>query len=545
MIFVAVLPPVVTVRKSRAKWDRSWLYVATVIACIAAFQWPSVLDNQELGDPDESQLIAAAITLAHDPLYYRSVDGATCGPLDEVPLAVLAALGVRIDYKTAHAMALGLTLVGLFATWLTLHRLFGDPISRIAILPLATWIAFNDFNQFLHYDTEQVPTALIAIAIVCMAYAWNPIGQLVQPRWLAGCGLAVGAVPFAKLQGGPIAFFVALVAGFLIVTTKSLSLSGRIRAVAFLIAGGILIPSVLLFAIWFFGQWGEFTRSYIVANLFYLSVRVFPWSEAPARLFYLVHVAPGLFPYLMPAVTLSVLLGIGMRPSLKIWSHRIALISLFLLLASGVTAIAPGRNVFHYLHFLFFPTALCVGCFLGAFWKGLDEAQVIIRNDRHWVAPVLSLSFVVCSIGPQVAWRARAPYPYAGLYSTGQNQLTVSEASQEILRHSGPADSLAIWGWVPRLWVETGMWQGTRDGNTIRQVESSGLQGTFQERYLHDLARNRPAVFVDSVGPGNFMADRASGAHERDALVSAYIAAEYRFDRDMSGMRIYVRKDLP
>jgi hypothetical protein len=93
--------------------------------------------------------------------------------------------------------------------------------------------------------------------------------------------------------------------------------------------------------------------------------------------------------------------------------------------------------------------------------------------------------------------------------------------------------------------VETGLWQGTRDGNTIRQIEPGSLQGTFQERYLHDLMRNRPAVFVDSVGVGNFMSDRASGAHEQDAAVSAYVATEYRLERDVGGMRIYVRKDLP
>jgi hypothetical protein len=261
LFLVAALPLAKGHRRFGPLWFSPWLFGAVVILCSSAFHWPSVFDNHELGDPDESQLMAAAITLAHDPLYFRSVDGTTCGPLDELPLAALAIFGVRIDYRVAHAMALFLSLVGVFATWLTLRHLFGDCVGRLAILPLATAVAFFDFNQFLHYSTEQFPAALIAIACCCMVYAWDSLGRLDRPRWLVGSGLALGAVPFAKLQAGPIALFVALSGLILILATSSSSWRSRLRAACLLTIGGLLIPAVLLLAIWFIAVPQDFVIS--------------------------------------------------------------------------------------------------------------------------------------------------------------------------------------------------------------------------------------------------------------------------------------------
>jgi hypothetical protein len=542
LLISAGLPFIRGLRRSDVWRPSPWLFGIGVLLCAATFHWPSIRENQELGDPDESQLMAAAITLAHDPLYYRSVDGATCGPVDEMPLAALAAIGVKIDYEVAHAVALALSLVGVFATWLTLRHLFGDAIGGLAILPLATMIAFCDFNQFLHYSTEQCPAALIAIACCCLVYAWDRFGRIERPARLAGCGLALGAVPFAKLQAGPIALFVALAGFLLIAATSSAPWRSRRRAALLLAVGGMIIPAVLLFGIWFWGQWGEFTRSYIEVNLTYLSARSFPWHQAPAHLFNLIYLAPGLETYLLPCIAVVALMGVGMRPVLSSWPHRMALFSFSLLLVSTAVVMAPARNVFHYLHFIFFPAALCMGCFLGARAQTPKAKQ--IASDRPWVLYIFALLLIGFSVSPQIIWRIRAPNPYCRSYLMGGSPLAVSEPAREILRHSKIGDCLAIWGWTPRLWVETGLWQGTRDGNTSRQIESSSQQGMFQQRYLHDLIRNTPSVFVDSVGAGNFIADRANNGHEQYPEIGAYIAKEYKFVREVDAMRIYVRKDL-
>lgn len=544
LLAAAVLPMADQGKRGGAWWNRPWLFGAAIVLCTVAFHWPSVLDNQELGDPDESQLTAAGITLGHDPLYFRSVDGATCGPVGEIPLGALASLGVRMDYRVAHAAALALSLAAVLATWLTLRHLFGESAGRLGILPLATAFAFFDFNQFLHYSTEQCPAALVAIACLCMARAWDPSGRLERTRWLAVCGVALGAVPFAKLQGGPIALYVALGVTILVAATGSALGRSRMRAVGFLAAGCLLVPAVLLLGIWQWGQFGEFQRSYLQANVLYLSGRLFPWSGAPAHFYTLVHLASGLEAFLLPSLIVAGLMVLWVRPDLRLWKHRFAIFSLLLVLVSTASAMAPGRNVFHYLHFVFFPAALCMGCFFGVVWDSLGVGG-FPAGKRPWLPPALALLVIGVGVVPLVAWRIRAPYPYAGLYTAGRSVLAIPEAAREVMRHSRTSDGLAIWGWTPHLWVETGMWQATRDGNTIRQVEAGALQDTFLRRFHNDLVRNRPPVFVDSVGPGNFMADRASGGHEHYPAIRDYIASQYRLVREIDGMRIYVRRDLP
>src|SRR5882724_7824274 len=60
---------------------KDWGFALLLLVCLLAWRWPPLLYNQEL-NPDEAQLIAGAVTLAHDPVFWRSVDGGTAGPLD-------------------------------------------------------------------------------------------------------------------------------------------------------------------------------------------------------------------------------------------------------------------------------------------------------------------------------------------------------------------------------------------------------------------------------------------------------------------------------
>jgi hypothetical protein len=356
--------------------------------------------------------------------------------------------------------------------------------------------------------------------------------------------LALGAVPFAKLQAVPVALFIALAAFSLIGAATNTSRQARLKAAGFLAATGFVIPVVITAGIYFGGQWGEFKRDYIQANIVYLSGRTFPWSESPERLLAMINLSPGFGPYLWSAMlffVIAIAAGCFAREGLP---HRIALLSLGLLLVSAFAVVSPGRSFFHYLHFLYFPLALGAACFLGSVYRESKGTQRSPSN-RRMMQDSLALLYIGVCLGPQIAWRLKAPFQYEGLYSAGHSVLTISDSGREIMNHARSTDSLAVWGWAPRLWVETGLRQGTRDGNTSRQIESSPLRDEFQRRYLSDLIRNKPAVFVDAVGVGNFISDRAENGHEEFPVVARYIEKEYRFVREVEAMRIYVRTDLP
>ena len=62
-----------------------WTWWLLLAGALLAFRWPTLwIPHQQ--NPDESQLIAGAIALRHDPVFRRSVDGGTAGPLDFYPL---------------------------------------------------------------------------------------------------------------------------------------------------------------------------------------------------------------------------------------------------------------------------------------------------------------------------------------------------------------------------------------------------------------------------------------------------------------------------
>ena len=104
---------------------------------------------------------------------------------------------------------------------------------------------------------------------------------------------------------------------------------------------------------------------------------------------------------------------------------------------------------------------------------------------------------------------------------------------------------MTVWGWSPELYVETGLTQATRYGNTFWQAERSELQQQFMDQFVRELETSRPTVFVDAMSPAMFYywtvarIERASRRHEAYPVLAAVIAREYELTREVSGVRIY------
>ena len=60
--------------------SRFWAALVLLIP-VLAWRWPFLLSATEY-NPDESQIIAGVITLTKDPVFWRSVDGTSSGPLN-------------------------------------------------------------------------------------------------------------------------------------------------------------------------------------------------------------------------------------------------------------------------------------------------------------------------------------------------------------------------------------------------------------------------------------------------------------------------------
>ena len=112
------------------------------------------------------------------------------------------------------------------------------------------------------------------------------------------------------------------------------------------------------------------------------------------------------------------------------------------------------------------------------------------------------------------------------------------------LRQAKPGEPLGQWGWMCRYYVVTGMRQATRSAHSIYEIQYTPQIDYYRARYLADLQRSRPSVFIDTVGPGNFVfEDRASTGHEIFPALADYIGRHYQLVADIDNTRIYVRTD--
>lgn len=85
-------------------------FFSTLLLILSAFlvvlmRLPILLFNQEI-NPDESQIIAHAITLSQYPTYWESVDGTTIGPINNYMLLIPAFLGLGFDYTAIRLLGL-------------------------------------------------------------------------------------------------------------------------------------------------------------------------------------------------------------------------------------------------------------------------------------------------------------------------------------------------------------------------------------------------------------------------------------------------------
>jgi hypothetical protein len=77
-----------------------------------------------------------------------------------------------------------------------------------------------------------------------------------------------------------------------------------------------------------------------------------------------------------------------------------------------------------------------------------------------------------------------------------------------------------------------------------RQIEPHPRRDYYRARFLRDLFRARPPVFIDAVGVGNFVyEDRTEYGHETFPELRDYINQNYYLVRDLNGTRIYLRND--
>ncbi len=514
-----------------------WLFVAVLAAAFFAFRWPLLYVNEEL-NPDESQIIAGALALQHDPVYWRAVDGQTHGPLDVYPLLVAGLFGRPMDFASARLTGSLLMLAAVLALYRTLACFQPEGLARAGCLPAFCFFAFSTFWDFVHYSSEHAPVCLLALGV------WLLAAELAGPgdgpgrpwRWF-GAGLALGAVPLAKLQGTPTALALLLVGALLVLGTAGRPFARRLRLALMLAAGALALPGFFLLLNLLTGQVRNVWISYIVQNLLYAAQSHYTREEMLRQFWEYARIGPGFYAL---AAGSAVFIGVTLlrTPGFPRPALRLLLLAAVFFLASLVAVLTPGRQFTHYLLWLVVPTVLLAAALLGGWW---DAAAA--GGPRAGLQRGLALAcFAGLALAPQVVERVRTPHPWLGRWREYATR-PVPPVVAKIRQYARPGEALGMWGWMCRYYVLTGLRPATREAHTERLINFTPNIHYYRARYLADLKRSNPPVFADAVGPGNFTYEIRNVAHELVPELAAFIAARYTEVADVDGTRIYVRND--
>lgn len=506
-----------------------WGWSATIILILAAGRWPALIFTREL-DPDESQLLAGAHALTHDPVFWRSVNGGTAGPLDFFALWPAGWLCGWDSFLPARLTALALVATGLILVHQVMAGRLGRSAARLATLMGTGWQALSHAGDFMHYSTELVPVALLGLATYAAHRRWTPAGGTL---WCGLGGAALGAVPLAKLQPAPLAAALGLV--WLVAEWRTPS-PERGRRLAYLLLGAMWPAVLFATQLTIAGEWESFLRSYLSYNLQYAAA-----SRDGIGHTLMVMAGNALFwDRLLIAAPIAVAVWLALMVRLRPVTDAALRWLTRATIAAGLCSLAvillPKRPYLHYWHLFLLPGVGLIGVMIA---RLLASAPTSERNLERRIV-LLGAAGVV---GTMCLVRALQPNWFVG-DMTYFRLHPRSELAKRVAAWSQPGEVLAIWGRTDHVYVETGLWQATRDSHFGALVEPGAAQAYMRERYLRDFVRAEPAVFLDSTGPANPHYNDPRFAHERDCPELAMLIRNHYVPVDQfEGTRIYRRRD--
>ncbi len=534
------------------------IFIISIILFTIVGRWSSLLLPEM--NVDESQFIAAGMKLFKDPLFWKSVDTGSSGPLNIFPLTLPLLLGIRLEYASARIIAILLVLISVLSLYYSLNFIYNKLIARSAIFLVVITFAVMPIYDILYYSSEYMPMAILAMALLAICFSYRYPRQ--EIRIISG--FLLGAIPFAKFQAVPIAFALALMSIHIIYRqsrnkielSKSVILFGLSLTVFSLITLTYLLK---------FSLFDDFWKSYIQENLLNYSSGVFKISNEISTIkhsektslfnIYLGYVFNLFFStrvlFCLAGSMLFVLTPIlaffqyfKIQDRQRSQSFYLVYYSVLQLLLSLYSVLKPGNYFDHYLIFLVIPCGFFIGVCLG-------ELQKITINfsfkDSFGNFPVkLLFNFLIYIFLVGIA-QGLFFIRYDNPNLLKQKELLTqyhSPLEKVIAQYVSPGETMVVWGWAPKLYVATGTIQGVRDSVTGGQIISTPLKGYYIKRFIDDLNNSSPGIFVDAVSPNMFyFHDTQTQGHESSPELNRIINEKYKLVDSLDGVRIYKKCD--
>ncbi len=499
---------------------------------------PSMAFNREI-NPDESQMITQGRTLAVDPVYFRSVDGTTIGPLDSYALIIPSWVGIPFTYSSARLLGLALIAFSLFFLYKATRQWFGTMPARLALLPVFFTLGLTQNADLLSYCSELVPLLLLSAGTWLYSRIDTTNKRAYSSLFLIG--LLIGMVPLGKLQGTPLAATLGLFV-FISIWRESVSVATKLSQLALLGFGVLTFPAAFIGMAWANGLYDDFWLFYIEGNLRY-GGNTDHWQNV---LHFPRHLTKGEeFGWLILFTALLLVVAIGwyitkrQRVTLSgMWAGRLGFIALSFV-AAFFAVTRTGTEFVHYFFFMVGPLFLLIALA----WK------LILLPDENPAIRLASLLVSVLFVG-MIIGKSALNYsrhvPINCYPNADQAGLLIPKPPivQQVRKYADEGEMLVVWGWRCDYYVSAGMIQGTAENHSERCVFGSSMTPVYQRRYLNDFLRSVPPVFVDAVGnESHWITDRKTQGHEIIKPLAAFVQTHYQYMGLYNDARLYVRKD--
>ncbi|MDB5092385.1 MAG: hypothetical protein JWO85_486, partial [Candidatus Eremiobacteraeota bacterium] len=466
------------------RYDRA-VFVVLTLAAVMALRWPLLFIPGSL-NPDEAQMGAQALKAAVDVLPWHGFDGSTGGPFDSYVLALPLLFGTTLTFFWIHLIATLLGVATICALAAGAEALCGVRIGRAAAVVPLTFFALMHDQDFWHYSSELLPVLLATIALAILAFEG---ARGVSRTSLVLAGVCLGVIPFAKLQTTPIAVYLALLFGAVLLLRGSDVAANRRRlgvfASAFL---GTIIAVIAVVAV--SGSLPDAYVSYIGVGLRY--------SQAgdPPGLTYFFAATPGYQPFAWGTFALLVaaaVCAVAAKPANRDLCAIAAMAGL--VAVSLACVIAPHRAFPHYVTLLVVPIAALLAVLLAA----AARLRVDLRGLTQ-VKPYLPLALCVLAVLlPTAAKNISIGNPFLG--SVSQLDAPNDPVVNTLRSNVSLGATMAVWGWMPQYYVYTRTRMATKDAVTYYEIAPGTYRDYYRQRYLSSFLAHRPGLFVDAVAP--------------------------------------------
>ena len=493
-------------------------------------------------NPDEALWVIDAKTLLHDPRIFVSVDTSTGGPLVPMALLILKIFGLPIDQGSLKIMSGAIMAFGASFLFLAGSRIMTSSLARLTVLPLVVLVSFMKDNDMISYNSEHPVIFLLCLSLFFLARLCTsgPVNYKVNLFLL---GFSLGFVPFAKLQGAPIALFIGLVGCYVLITR------GMMKRLALLILGA-LSPAIIFFiALWSYDGLKYYWISHILQNLIYadqipIDGNVFNYKMN--LLFRILSIPKELSFFLYYSLTAIVSLSflILCIPGKLVPAHRSAIIfSILFALSSVYIIVAPNRDYAHYGLFSILPLTILPATLLSCV-RG--KVKNLTDGTGFFSSPILTSFLPVLVLLCTSFYYFMVNFTYRPYYldyaiERYQGYAPQGSAGAVLNYYYVPKTKLAVWGYEPQLFEGTDFLLGTRYGVAVFAMVAESLREYYYSTYLADMKKNRPKLFVYPYARSEY--SFKDDNFEDHAEIKKYVNENYTMSGEIDGYRIYVRND--